>query len=184
MSAARSKDLESARNALHRGDLAAAERLFRKILRKAPNMPAALHGLGVVALNRRQLLRAEKHFAAAAAGAPGEPAIMADQATVYFYLERMDEAERCYRGALAKIGKHPDLLLGLGLAVKYQHRLDEARAIFAQAAADFPDHIAFPMNLAGLAFDMKDYEASIEYYRQTLKLDQGNPDIWSSLAVW
>src|SRR5437588_388789 len=98
------------------GQLAQAEAIYRQILAQAPDHPAALHGLGVLAHQLGRNDAAADLISRAVALIPANPLWQAHLAEVYRQLGRMDDAIAAYRRAVALRPDFVDALHDLGLA--------------------------------------------------------------------
>src|SRR5579871_2532859 len=70
------RDLQEAVALHQRGQLSEAERLYRKVRRRAPEHFNATHLLGVILFQRRQFVEAEQLIAKALALSPRDPSAL------------------------------------------------------------------------------------------------------------
>src|SRR5919202_2649345 len=82
-----------------RGELDAAARLYRQVLRLDPRQADAHNLLGVLARQRGDLAAALRHGAEALALRPGEPVFLANQGAALAEAGQLPEAVRLLRGA-------------------------------------------------------------------------------------
>ncbi|MBM3569370.1 MAG: tetratricopeptide repeat protein [Alphaproteobacteria bacterium] len=133
--------LEQARAHHRAGRLDRAERGYRQALKKRPGEPAAMHGLGLIALQRGD--------AAAAARAIGQALAATDRPEWRSDLGLALQAQGKIREAIEQFGLAGDAgLFNLGNALLAEGRVDEAVTAYRAAIAAQPDNLAARNNLA------------------------------------
>jgi Tetratricopeptide repeat len=108
---------------------------------------------------------------ASVAGAQTSATSVADQAKKAFDEQRWQEVVR-----LVQSGSNPsaDLDFYYGTALAQLGRWDEAQGAFSSGARLRPDDKRFPLELAGVAFKQKRYNAAARHLRRALHLDPGD----------
>ncbi|MDX1433916.1 MAG: tetratricopeptide repeat protein [Gammaproteobacteria bacterium] len=98
----------------HRRGLAdEAERLYRRVLERAPRHRDALHNLGVLAQQRGRLEEAAAWLERAAAEPPADAALLNNLGSVQRTLGRREQALASYRAALSSAPRHANALYNL-----------------------------------------------------------------------
>lgn len=99
------------------GDLDGAERLYRRLLRRHPDVADAHNLLGVIARQRGDAAAALRHTERALALAPGVPGFLSNHGAALAEAGRLPEAVAALRAALARRPKDPVGLRNLGQAL-------------------------------------------------------------------
>lgn len=133
------EQLNQAIQAHQRGELDAAERLYRAVLQRDLAQPDALHYLGVLQHQRGHSGEAVKSIEAALAVASDYPDAHNNLGNVHKECGRLAEAEACYRRALALAPTHYNALVNLAVVLGAQDRLDEAATAYEQLLERAPD---------------------------------------------
>ncbi len=124
---------------LHRaGKLAQAERMYRAVLRGAPDEPDALFMLGSLALQTGRARQALPLLERAVRRKPLQPEFQVGLGNVLRLLGRASEADACYRQALALRPDYPEVRLNLGNLLAEAGRPAEALAEYSAALARSP----------------------------------------------
>jgi tetratricopeptide (TPR) repeat protein len=79
--------------------------------------------------------------------------------------------------------RSPDLNFAYGMALAHLNRLVEARATLLAGARQCPTQKRFPIELAGVAFEQKQYPAAAGWLRRALRLDPHDPYANNFLAT-
>ncbi|MFC7473922.1 methyltransferase domain-containing protein [Dankookia sp. GCM10030260] len=130
------------------GDVAAAERLYRQVLKRRPDEPNAHNLLGVLARQRGDAAGALRHTERALAIAPEEPVFLANRGAALAEAGRLAEAVPALRAALARRPGDAVALRNLGQALCALGDAAAALAPLEGAAALLP---AAPEPLLALA---------------------------------
>ncbi|RQO53677.1 hypothetical protein DBR47_23495 [Paucibacter sp. KBW04] len=120
--------LKAAAMAQKRGDLNAAAKCYRAVLRDAPAHPLALRFLGNAARQAGQGEQAVELLAGAIAAAPEDPALRTEYALALFEMNQLDEAQTQLLRAL-DLG--PPSADGLVLLAKVQERRGQTQEMLA-----------------------------------------------------
>ncbi|MEP7084407.1 MAG: tetratricopeptide repeat protein, partial [Betaproteobacteria bacterium] len=139
---------ERARVAFERGDMDAAERLYRTILERIPEQPVALGLLGVIATHRRDFDAAQGLLLRAVAIAPDAPEGHNNIGLLEHSRARFSAAAAAYRRALALAPDYAAAHNNLGLSLQEQGEVDAAIESFRAAVQSAPEFADAHWNLA------------------------------------
>ncbi|CAK0749504.1 protein O-GlcNAc transferase [uncultured Gammaproteobacteria bacterium] len=123
------------------GELAAAERCYRQVLRLQPHQADALYLLGLLAYQTGQHDRAVSLIEQALHRAPGSPDAHLHLGMAYRAMHRMDRAEACFRQALALVPSHSLAWNQMALLHKDRCQQTEALAAFEHSMAGQPGNV-------------------------------------------
>lgn len=165
------------------GRLGEAERLYRRILKSAPDQPTALNWLGALLHVRGDNARALELIARAARIRPEEPLCLFHLAEVCRATGRHDDAVAAYRRALAHQPATGDLHFGLGTALLALGRAGEAAQELARASAASPDDPQARNNLANALAETGQAAEAEAQYRAALRLDPGYAEAHLNLGL-
>ena len=160
-----------------KGDLDAAEALYREILEQMPKSFHALHMLGVLMGQRDDWPQSERLIAEAVRVDPSVAAAHANLGNALRLMERGDEAMASYDRALRLQPDNTRALKGRGLILWKSHRREEALACYEHLLRLEPDYAdGWIMKGAALG-DLSRNEEAIASYRKALEFDDvANPD--------
>ncbi len=173
--------LQQAAKALYEGHLEEADRLFRRILRGAPELFDALHALGIIAFQRGHPQRALGFYDRALRQNPNISQLHNNRANALNALNRPAEALASLDAALALAPNDPILHLGRGSTLTTLHRHAEALNHFAQAAVLDPTLLAARQNKAAAEIRLGLYETALATSDQLIAL-QPAPGAQAPLA--
>ena len=131
-----------------RGDLAAAERDYRAALLVAPDLPAALHYLGVIHMQRNDVDAALPLLERAVALEPDEPEFHNNLGLALVAADRTEEGIARYAQALTRNRDLATASNNLGLALQAVNRLPESITAFRDALRVAPDFAQAHWNLS------------------------------------
>jgi Tfp pilus assembly protein PilF len=166
--------LRQGRDSHRRGDLAAAEDCYRRVLADAPATAEALHLLGLVALQKGDAGKAETMI---------RQAIDIDDGRADYHthlgnaLQRRGDAagaEQSYRGALTIDPRFAAALNNLGNVLKARGRLDEAEQCYRRALEAAPESADAYANLGNLLRARRQWRDAAESLRRALEIDPGH----------
>ncbi len=140
--------LTSAHRHLGKGDLAAAAKLFEKIVAKAPNHAEALFYLGSLAAQAGDLANATVILRKALAVDPANPQSHNNLGIVLEQQGRYDEAVGAYRQSLAFAPANAEANNNLGDLLSKQGEPDQAVKYFKEALRLKPGYVQAMNNLA------------------------------------
>ena len=153
------------------GDLAAAERLCKTILRKTPATPIALHLLGAVAIRRGRFEQALTSIDRAVRFNPDYAEALIDRGNVLQLLNRHVEAVASYEGALRLRPRDVETIYNCGVALVALGRHADALARFEQALAIEPNHVRAHNNRGGALHAVNRLEEALASYDKALALE-------------
>ena len=169
------KDLEAGLAQHKAGHRDRAEALYRKVLRRAPNHPDALHLLGVIAIERGRHEYAIQLISRALGEVPRFPDAHQNLGNAFEALGRLDEAAASYRTALTL---NPDFALAhanLATVLNQQKAFDEALEHATRAAELKPDLAEAHFHRGCALGAQRRFGEAAAAYRRSLELkpDQG-----------
>jgi Flp pilus assembly protein TadD len=135
-------------DAHQRGEVAAAERLYREALATAPEHPLALHYLGVALYQQKRPAEALPLLDRAAALVPAEPEFHNNRGLALEALGRLADAIGAYRRALDLKPAHAGAWSNLGRALQAEGNVDAAIDAFRRGIAAAPVFPQLHWNLA------------------------------------
>ncbi len=169
--------------ALHRdGDVDAAERVYRRILKADPENPEALHLLGVVALQRGDGAGAESLIAQAVARDPKRGEFQRNLALAQMALDRLADAADNLEQAVALDAGDAAALINLGAVRLKQRAFDKAICACEGALALSPLSTVAMTNLAFALRDRGQVAEAETWIRRALELAPESPRLEAVLA--
>ena len=182
MSAAAIEGLYLAALRLHReGNLAAAERGYRKLLAVLPTHADSLHLLGVIALQAHQPEAALALIQRAIEQNPRDPFYHCNLGNVLLELNRREEAEQHYRRALELNPEHPEALENLAGLLRLRKRPEESIDFYQRLAALRPEDAETQMKLGNAFHAAGNIAEAAAAYQRTVEL---RPDYAEALVNW
>ena len=148
-----------------RGDLDAAERLYRRALAADPRQRGVTHSLAVLDNQRGRFERAARVLAEMVQAQPGAAAVWNDYGIALAGLGRGEEAQAAYRRALELTPDSLGAANNLGEALRLLGRPAEALPCFEQALAAQPDQSEVRANLAHTLVALDRHEDALVHYR-------------------
>jgi len=174
--------LEAGYDALRTGDLAAAEREYRRALRRDDDNRDALLGLASVAERRGDAERAASHYRRILANEPRDPHARAGLASLAGRLDpRRSETE--LKQLLRDYPDSPLLNFALGNVYAVESRWGEAQQLYFRAYRAEPDNPEYAYNLAVALDHLQQRQAALEHYRNALARLDGVGAVFSVEAV-
>ncbi len=162
--------------ALHRrGDLTAAESLYREALAASPGHPQALHLFGVLRFQQGRAAEALALIAAALAAKPGAPAMLSNYGLVLDGLGRFEEALASYDQALAAAPDDREILANRAGTLVRLGRFAEALAAYDRLLAGAPDDVEALANRSAALLGLKRFEEALDCADRALVRDPRHP---------
>jgi predicted O-linked N-acetylglucosamine transferase (SPINDLY family) len=163
--------------ALHRsGRLAEAAKAYRKVIKRDPKQPHALHSLGIIESANGNYREAAQLMARSLSAEPTNLDFMQNYATVLCQLGQFETAHQmCARG-LAINGSHVYLLYVLGGTLLKLGRLQESLAAYDRLLRIEPNHIAAITERSSVMIETKQYDAAAADIERALALDPNYAD--------
>lgn len=165
------------------GRPAEAAQLYRQVLAREPNQPAANHLLGLLHLQAGAPQEAVELISRAVRANPQEAQYHANLGVALNAAARPAEALAALDRALRLRPAFPEALSNRGMALKRLGRLPEATESYRQALKLRPNEAGFHFNLANTLLDYGDWLAAEAAYSAALKLRPLYPAATSGLAA-
>jgi len=160
-----------------KGELDAAQALYRRILAQMPTSFHALHMLGVLVGQRDDLAQSEQLIARALRIDPNAAAAHANLGNTLRLMERFDEAMANYDRALQLQADNTRALKGRGLILWRSRRREEALACYEHLLRVEPDYTDGWIMKGAVLDDLGRSDEAIASYRKALEFEQvTNPD--------
>lgn len=164
------------------GDLPAAEKLYRQILKSDPDQPVALHLLGVVALQVGRHDVAEESINKAIAIKPDYAEAHNNLGAALKGQGRLDEAVACYETAIRIDPGFANAHYNLANALKDLGRADDCLKPYRRAIAINPDYADAHTNL-GLALQgLGRTEEARSHYQTAVRIEPGSATAQTNLG--
>ena len=165
------------------GRLLEAEALCRRALDASPNLPEALHLLGVIAHQNGKLGEAIQHVQRAVQVAPQVALFHANLGEMYRLSGRPKLAAQEARRALEISPAMPEALSNLGVALYELSDYEGAADAHRQAVAARPDFAQAHSNLGNALHALKRFDEAIAAYRRAIELKPDFADAWANLGT-
>jgi tetratricopeptide (TPR) repeat protein len=174
--------LQQAVRSHQRGDIAAAERLYRKVLAQAPRDFHALHLLGVVRAQQQKFAEAERLLDKALEVDPGSGEALANRGNVLSELGRHDEAVESFVRALRLQPNNAGVRFNLGNALKKARKYEAAADSYAAALRLQPNYLDALFNLADMLRHLSRHDEAIAHLRRILAIQPSNAEATTILG--
>lgn len=161
--------LQDAWRAYQRGDYAAADEGYRRVLAQDVRNRDALLGMGAIAQQAGKDQEAQQYYRQVLVLDPRDPVALGAMSA--FDTPNSDDAEVRLRQMLADQPRSAALHYALGNVYLDQSRWAEAQQAFFTALALEPGNPQFSYNLAVSLDHLGQGKLAADYYRQTLQLD-------------
>ncbi len=162
--------IKSAMAAHQRGDLAAAEAIYRQILSSVPDQPHALHYLGVLAHQRGDHAQAMELMQRSAALLPGVPEHHNNLGLVYQALGRLEDAQRSFQTAISLRNPFPVAQANLAHVLMRLGRIEQAVALYRAVLPANPDDAAIHYNLGRALCDLGQLDEALTHAARAVAL--------------
>jgi predicted O-linked N-acetylglucosamine transferase (SPINDLY family) len=182
-SAEKAPSFERAVEAHQTGDLAAAERLYRKLLTVEPGNVAALCNLGLIAFHSRRFDEAAQLFLKATRIRPDHAPAHANLGGTYRELGRLEAAVQSLREALRLNSRDWQSHTNLGLVLRTLAQTEEAKAHLTAALDIEPGALQARFDLAGILAAENAFEAAIGHLTKILEQNPGLAAVWLNLGM-
>ena len=172
--------------ALHqRGQLAEAQLIYEKILRKQSNHFDALHLLGVIFWQTRQLERAVELIDKAIKISPNNAAFYSNRGNALQGLKQFDAAIASYDKAIQLKPDYADAYSNRGFALQGLKQFDAAIASYDKAIQLKPGYAEAYYNRGNALQDLKQFDAAIASYDKAIQLKPDYVEVYwnNSLAL-
>jgi tetratricopeptide (TPR) repeat protein len=149
-----------------KGDLAAAEAVYLRLLDVPPVRFDALHMLGILRCQQGRFAEALSLIADALKMNPAFPPALLNYGLALDALQRHAEAVASYDRALAVQPDYAEALFRRGVALRSLQRPLDAFASFERVLAKRPDHVGSLYNRAGILRDLGRPEEALESFER------------------
>ena len=164
------------------GRLAAAEKIYRQVLREQPNHADALQLLGIVAGQRGDADTAIDLIRRSIRVNPEHPGAYRNLAPLLAHKGRFDEAIAAYRKFLERRPDSAEIHRDLGAALQACGRLDEAFASISRAVELKPDFAIAQNDLGNIATIQNRLDDAIAAYSKAIALKPDFAEAHSNLG--
>ncbi len=164
------------------GDLGAAARAYRAILKRHPRHADALHLLGLTAHQSGDQARAIRHIQAAVALRPQEPLFLSNLGLAQHAAGNLAAAEASFRGALAASGEDLPARLHLGTVLAAQGRDEEALDEFMTLIEGRKPEALWHAKAGQVLRQLGRLEEAEAQFRIAVEISPRDPELLASLA--
>lgn len=175
-------DLEAALKAHKAGDLARAERLYKKVLSVAPAQPDALNHLGIIKAEASRLEEAVALMMVAVSKRPKDTSILSNLGRVLLRARRFDEAVEYLERAVSLAPNAVEPLGNLIKALRSSGQVSFAMRMVDQLRAVSPDSVLADVEAARILSDLGEIEASNALLQELIEKTPSYAPAWLSLA--
>ena len=154
------------------GDLAAAEQIYRDVLRRAPNHAPASHYLGVVAHQRGDPAEAERLITNSLHQDPNQSFAHNNLGEVFRVQESWEQARLSYEKALELAPDYVEAMSNLGICLLELGAIDDAIEQFDRALSIQPGFAEALVNLGNAYRAREELDSAAQIYR---RVQQGSP---------
>jgi tetratricopeptide (TPR) repeat protein len=165
------------------GRLSEAETLCRRVLEAQPNLPEAVHLLGIIAHQAGKLGEAIEQVKRATELAPRNGLFRANLAEMYRQAGRPKQAVEEARRAVAIDPAMAVAWSNLGAALFEMKDYQEAASAHRRAVAANPDFAQAHCNLGNALHGLRRFDEAIAAYRRAVALDPQFADGWANLGT-
>lgn len=174
--------LQQAQQQHQTGQLDAAERLYRQILKEEPQQPHAMHMLGVLEHQRGRSRQGVELIEQSIQLAPGEARFYNNLAAIRLALGDAPAAQQACRQALRHNDKLHDAWCNLGAACERAGDLAEAERSYQQALALQPGYAEAHRNLGLLEVRTGRTTSGADHLREAVRINPRDVDAWCHLG--
>ncbi len=165
------------------GQWVEAEAIYRQILDVVPDMPAALHLLGVLAHQTGQHEEAAVLLQRSLAANPHNAAAHSSFGEIQRTLGEWEQAQACFERALALNPKLAPAHHHLGTVRAHFNQLEEARQCFEHALRQQPDYVEAHSNLGAVLLQLHRVPEARAALERAVELQPDHPDANHSLGI-
>ncbi len=165
------------------GNLRAADKIYRRVIKEYPGNPDALHLSGLVHHQLGNHRKAIGLIRRAVKAVPGNPMFLNNLGEACREAGKLIEAAGHYRAALNIDPGHAAAWSNLGLVQADQGKAQEAEEAFLKAIEADPRLTEALANLGNLLADRGRPAEARDRFEQALKIDPGQPEVLNDLAL-
>ncbi len=162
--------------ALERGELSAAEVLFRRVLGASPDHAVAHNLMGVVALSAQQFDIAAEYFTAALSLDRNFPDYAYNLSLALLYAGDLEGAERAAHSALILRPDYAAAWNTLALTFKHRGRWEDARSALEKALSIKPDFSEAWINQCGTLQELGLKDEALDAGEHSVRLSPNVPE--------
>ena len=174
--------LAAAKQAHMAGDLALAEREYRRLHADRPDDPEVLFMLGTLLLQTGTIGEAVSLLGRAAERNRNHPAIQGNLGHALFAAGEFARAKAAYQKAARLDPSAPQFLLGMANATAALGQFAEAETLFRRLAHRLPDEPLVWFNLGNVLRDQERHDEAIDCFRRCLARAPDHLDAMNNLA--
>ncbi|MEP1449189.1 MAG: tetratricopeptide repeat protein [Paraglaciecola sp.] len=156
------------------GALEKAVKLYKKILRKMPTHPDALHYLGIAFHQLGESETAITHIERALAVSPNYPDALNNLGNIYKEIGALEKALSRYKKVLKHWPKHADTHVNMAIVLQETKQRSQALKHVNIAIEIIPEHGPAYFNLAKIQENNEQLELAIESYKKAISIDPSN----------
>ncbi len=175
--------LESAVHCLQTGNLKAADKHCRSVLRSLPQEANALHILGAIRLRQNDPENAIKFLTRARAGDPANGKILTNLGAAHRAAGRPDQAVEVLHQAISLASENPSAYFNLANAYVDVGNNDMALQTYRQVIELVPNHISAHGTVAQILRDAGDTDGALHEFEILDTLAPDTPETLNAIAV-
>ena len=175
--------LETAVHCLQTGDLKAADKHCRSVLRSLPQEANALHILGAVRLKQNDPENAIKFLARARKGAPANAEILTNLGAAHRAAGRPDRAAEILQQAILLAPQSSSAYFNLANSFIDAGNMDLALDAYREVIALVPGHIGAHRTIAKILRDAGDTDGALRAFETLDSLLPDDPETLNAIAV-
>ncbi|MGE3932340.1 MAG: tetratricopeptide repeat protein [Rhodospirillaceae bacterium] len=164
------------------GDLAGAERAYRKVLARAPQQPHALHLLGVVLHQKGENAEAARLIGKAIKALPDYGDFHSNLGAIHYAEKQYAKAAESFRRAVALNPGNADLHSNLAAVLNDLGDADGAIEAYRVAHQVNPGAPKYLKRLADLYLERDQYGDAARYFRLFLEIEPDNGEVHNNLG--
>ena len=97
-------------------------------------------------------------------------------------VENKSKLDKIFKFVIEQTFEDPEVIIYCGDVYRYQYRLHEAEEMYKQAIIIDPGNVNYVRNLAGLYFDMEEWQKAEKYYNILINKNPNESDYYISLV--
>jgi tetratricopeptide (TPR) repeat protein len=164
------------------GNFADAESVYRQILAQQPNLPDAMHLLGVLLGQRGQLQASADLIAGALRQQPQRADFYLSMGVTLAAMGRLEEAAGAYRRAIPLDAKSGRGQAGLGMVLMHQGRAEAAMDCLREAIRIEPNYPDFYSSLGNIVLGMGRADEAIGLLDLAVRMNHSRADFHNHLG--
>jgi len=166
-----------------KGDLEAAEVIYRQVLGRDGNHAGAWQLRGVIRFQQKRPKDALPLLERAVALDPGNAASFNNLGNVLVDLQRFEDAVAAFERATELKPEAADMHANLGRALRLFRKFEAAAGAYRRAIALAPERAAYHSSLGNVLADLKDEQGAVAAFAAALKLAPDQPHLIQNIAL-